>query len=90
MQVRKASLHPPALYGEEIQIQIPWVLLEDTAYVADRRNATTAYTDTRSVTFCFARPPRVSYVCVYHHANASSEEEVIVWDPRVLSTDPTV
>lgn len=97
MPVRKASLHPPALDGDgDAQghggEEIPWVLLEDTAYVADRRNATTAYTHTRSgaqiqVTFCFARPPRVSYVCVYHHANASSEEEVIVWDPRVLSTD---
>ena len=55
MPVHKASLHPPALdgdgnaeghWGEEIQI--PWVLLEDAAYITDCRNATTAYTHTRS------------------------------------------
>uniref|UniRef100_A0A0Q3TE90 Uncharacterized protein n=1 Tax=Setaria italica TaxID=4555 RepID=A0A0Q3TE90_SETIT len=41
--LKKASFHPPALdAGGDEEEEIPSVLLEYKAYVADRRNETTA------------------------------------------------
>ncbi|RLN12009.1 hypothetical protein C2845_PM09G00260 [Panicum miliaceum] len=101
MKLNKASLHPPALLdaGDDEE-EIPWVLLEYKAYVADRRNDTTAVAYSRcgreiQVSFFAARPPRVSHLCVFCRPAATSEEEeeeeeeeeMIAMEPQVLATD---
>ncbi|CAL4957681.1 unnamed protein product [Urochloa decumbens] len=99
VSLQDGSLHPPDLDDDnadgEGESEIPWVLLEDRAYVADRRNATTASSDSNrfgaeiQVTFCFARPPRVSYLCVFcsRRPADAKEAEVIAMEPKVLFTD---
>ncbi|CAL4977355.1 unnamed protein product [Urochloa decumbens] len=97
VRLQDGSLHPPDLDDDnaEVEGEIPWVLLEDRAYVADRRNATTATSDSNrfgaeiQVTFCSARPPRVSYLCVFctRRPADAKEAEVIAMEPKVLFTD---
>ncbi|KAK3138668.1 hypothetical protein QOZ80_5AG0371870 [Eleusine coracana subsp. coracana] len=70
LRLQSATLHPPALPPDDDDAEIPWVLLDKLAYVADCENATTAFSTTFDnkriqVTFCLARPPRVSYICVF-------------------------
>ncbi|CAL5051186.1 unnamed protein product [Urochloa decumbens] len=99
IRLKKASLHPPPApdTGRDI---IPWVLLEYKAYVADRRNDTTAVAESRcgreiQVSFFAARPPRVSYLCVFcrpaateeHQDEEEEEVEMIPMEPQVLATD---
>ncbi|KAL6883555.1 hypothetical protein ACP4OV_010969 [Aristida adscensionis] len=84
------SLHPPALAADAAAGEVPWVLLEKQAYVADRRNHTTAYADTIrgdpiQVTLVLARPPRVSYLCV--SCASPDGTEAIRTEPEVLATD---
>ncbi|RLM55569.1 hypothetical protein C2845_PM10G21550 [Panicum miliaceum] len=75
--VADASLHPP-IHGvgegpDDAGVPIPTpasVLLDFTAYIDGRRNATTAWSKTRGghricVTFWPAHPPRVSYFSVF-------------------------
>ncbi|KAF8662331.1 hypothetical protein HU200_056542 [Digitaria exilis] len=87
------SFHPPALDagrdGDEGE-EIPSVLLEYKAYVADHRNNTTALAYSRcgreiQVTLFAARPPRVSYICVF--CRPGPAEEVIAMEPNVVATD---
>uniref|UniRef100_K3Y2C6 DUF1618 domain-containing protein n=1 Tax=Setaria italica TaxID=4555 RepID=K3Y2C6_SETIT len=83
VRVKEASFHPPALdaCGDDEE-EIPSVLIEFKAYVADRRNEPTA------VTFFAARPPRVSHLCVFCHPAATDEhQEMIAMEPQVLATD---
>ncbi|CAN6202854.1 unnamed protein product [Urochloa humidicola] len=91
IKLKKASLHPPP--APDTGGDIPWVLLEYKAYVADRRNDTTAVADSScgrevQVSLFAARPPRVSYLCVFCRASSSSSEvEMIPMEPQVLATD---
>ena len=46
-RLQDATLHPPALSPDDGDgAEIPWVLLDRHAYVAERRNATTAFSET--------------------------------------------
>jgi hypothetical protein len=95
----KRSLHPPALDAGDDEDEIPSVLLEYNAYVADRRNDTTAVAHSTcgrevQVSFFAARPPRVSYLCVFCRPAATEEApeeeeevELIPIEPQVLATD---
>ncbi|KAL6652428.1 hypothetical protein ACP70R_011353 [Stipagrostis hirtigluma subsp. patula] len=68
----QCSLRPPR-HGYSPNDEAPppsWVLLDMYAYIADRRNATSACGTTSNgkpiqVTFCTAPPPLVSYLCVW-------------------------
>ncbi|CAN6200487.1 unnamed protein product [Urochloa humidicola] len=67
--VMDASLHPP-IHGEGPVPTPASVLLDFTAYIDGRTNATTAWSKTRcdndiSVTFWPAHPPRVSHFSVF-------------------------
>jgi hypothetical protein len=90
----EASFHPPALdAGGDDEEGIPSVLLEFKAYVADRRNETTAVADSScgreiQVTFFATRPPRVSHLCVFCRPAATEEhQQMIAMEPQVLATD---
>ncbi|XP_037483301.1 uncharacterized protein LOC119362205 [Triticum dicoccoides] len=66
-----------------------WVLLDSTAYFANRDNATTVKGTTSAghefkVTFCLADPPAVSYFCV--HFTGVSIQELCTTEPRVVSS----
>ncbi|CAL4893218.1 unnamed protein product [Urochloa decumbens] len=97
IRLKKASLHPPPALDTGGDI-IPWALLEYKAYVADRRNDTTAVAESRcgreiQVSFFAARPPRVSYLCVFCRPAATEEHqdeeevEMIPMEPQVVATD---
>ncbi|KAK3135470.1 hypothetical protein QOZ80_5BG0419320 [Eleusine coracana subsp. coracana] len=84
-----ATLHPPALSPDDDDAEIPWVLLDQRAYVADCTNATTAASTTWDnkpiqVTFCIARPPRVSYFCVFCPGLDHTEFPL---EPRILAME---
>jgi len=71
-RLRKQRFHPPAVDAVDAgdEAEIPWILIENLAYVADRRNSTTAFSDWRydgqvQVTLIVVPPPRVSYLCVF-------------------------
>jgi hypothetical protein len=96
----EASFHPPdldATAGDDGEEEgIPSVLLEFKAYVADRRNGTTAYAYSRcgrevQVTLFAARPPRVSHLCVFCRPAATTEEhqQMIAMEPQVRSSPRT-
>ncbi|KAG2592457.1 hypothetical protein PVAP13_5NG469486 [Panicum virgatum] len=97
IKMNEASLHPPSLVSPEADdAEIPWVLLDHKAYVADRCNDTTAVSYSRcgkqiQVSFFAARPPRVSYLCVFSRCPADArkgdEEEIIPIEPQVIATD---
>uniref|UniRef100_A0A0E0M4E8 DUF1618 domain-containing protein n=1 Tax=Oryza punctata TaxID=4537 RepID=A0A0E0M4E8_ORYPU len=65
------TLQPPSHGGDVDQRNLPWILLDVRAYIADRRNSTTAYVDLSNggcriqITFCIAPPPLVSYICAW-------------------------
>lgn len=90
----KATLHPPALWrrpedDDDAAVAIPWVLLDLEAYVADHRNATTAFSHSESgkeiqVTFFLTRPPRVSYFCVFCPGSDHTEFPI---EPKILAMD---
>ncbi|TVU32140.1 hypothetical protein EJB05_23859, partial [Eragrostis curvula] len=93
----RASLHPPENGGgggaDLANGPRPsWILLDQKAYVADARNSTTATCRFKGdkelqVTFFPARPPRVSYFCVFcagHEASDYALEPKIV---GILSHD---
>lgn len=94
INLHKATLHPPALWrrpedDDDDTAGIPWVLLDLEAYVADHRNATTAYSCSESgkeiqVTFFLARPPRVSYFCVFCPGRDHTEFPI---EPQILAMD---
>ncbi|TVU28178.1 hypothetical protein EJB05_19687, partial [Eragrostis curvula] len=100
----KATFHPPALSTDveaDGATALPWVLLETQAYVADRRNATTACTVSRcgktevQVTLCVDAPPRVSYICVFCRATSAGRrgqeeeraEDMICTEPEIMDTE---
>jgi hypothetical protein len=97
IRLKKQSLNPPALDTGDDEQEIPSVLLEYNAYVADRRNGTTAVAHSRcgrevQVSFFAARPPRVSYLCVFCRPAATEEPpeeevEMIPIEPQVIATD---
>nr|TKW05328.1 hypothetical protein SEVIR_7G168500v2 [Setaria viridis] len=64
------SLHPPPHgYPPNEASPTSWILLDLRAYIADRENATSAWSKTSDgkairVTSCTAPPPLVSYICV--------------------------
>lgn len=71
-RLSKQSFHPPAVVSPDAgdEDEIPWILIENEAYVADRRNSTTAFSDCRcdgqvQVTLFIAPPPHVSYLYVF-------------------------
>ncbi|TVU44842.1 hypothetical protein EJB05_04303 [Eragrostis curvula] len=94
MKSLQASLHPPAvsLDDDDDASEIPWVLLEEKAYVADCSNDTTASSYSKcgkliQATFVAARPPRVSYLCVFCRCSAEEDQEMIPIEPLVIATD---
>ncbi|CAL4943713.1 unnamed protein product [Urochloa decumbens] len=95
IRLDEASLHPPDLDadGDEDEAEIPRVFLELNAYVANRRNVTTAVAGSRcgrevQVTFFAARPSRISYLCIFCRPTSTDENrEMIVVEPMVLTTD---
>ncbi|CAN6327272.1 unnamed protein product [Urochloa humidicola] len=94
IRLEKATLHPPALWrrpedDDGVAAGIPWVLLDLKAYVADHRDTTTAYSLSESskeiqVTFFLARPPRVSYFCVFCPGRDHTEIPI---EPKILAMD---
>ncbi|CAL4909571.1 unnamed protein product [Urochloa decumbens] len=94
IHLQKGTLHPPVLWrrpedDDDAAAGIPWVLLDLEAYVADHRNATTAYSLSESakeiqVTFFFARPPRFSYFCVFCPGRDHTEIPI---EPKILAMD---
>ncbi|CAN6236385.1 unnamed protein product [Urochloa humidicola] len=67
-----------------------WAMLGVRAYIADRRNATTAYGQMSKggeiqVTFCVAPPPVVSYFCVWCSEPARLAE--IGKEPRIIAAE---
>ncbi|KAK3135468.1 hypothetical protein QOZ80_5BG0419290 [Eleusine coracana subsp. coracana] len=46
LRLQDATLHPPVLSPDDDDAEIPWVLLDKLAYVADCENATTAFSTT--------------------------------------------
>ncbi|CAL4926698.1 unnamed protein product [Urochloa decumbens] len=96
VRLDEASFHPPAIDagGDGDEAEIPCVLLEYNTYVADRRNGTTAVEKSScgreiQVSFFAARPPRVSYLCVFCRSASTDEnqEMMIAVEPKVLATD---
>ncbi|KAK3149231.1 hypothetical protein QOZ80_3AG0214690 [Eleusine coracana subsp. coracana] len=97
IRLKNSSLHPPDIASPDptaaASEEIPWVLLEEKAYVADRVNDTTASTDSRcgkqiQATIVIARPPRVSYICVFCRCSEKRElREMVPLDPDVVATD---
>ncbi|KAJ1284026.1 hypothetical protein BS78_03G172200 [Paspalum vaginatum] len=66
------TLRPPC-HGEDptdADHTLPWILLDVRAYIADRRNATTACTELNDghqiqITVCTAPPLLISYICAW-------------------------
>ncbi|CAL4929115.1 unnamed protein product [Urochloa decumbens] len=88
-RVQDASLRPPDLAPDDEGADIPWVLLDGLAYVAERNNATTAFAKTWDghqiqVTLFPARPPRVSHLCVFC---PGLEHTVFPLEPKILATE---
>ncbi|KAL6841101.1 hypothetical protein ACP4OV_029070 [Aristida adscensionis] len=94
--IHPASLRPPshpssssaAAAAAADDHATKWVLLDLTAYIADRRNASTAASFTRAghavhATLCAARPPRVTLLCVHCPALPASDFGA---EPRVVAT----
>jgi len=68
------------------------VVLDNQAYVAERRNNTTAFSETWrgeqiQVTLCLARPPRVSHLCVLCPGMAHT---VFPLEPHILAMEEDV
>ncbi|KAF2917486.1 hypothetical protein DAI22_09g195600 [Oryza sativa Japonica Group] len=66
------TLRPPCHGGDPLDAHqpLPWILLDVRAYIADRRNATTAAADLGNghrieITIFTAPPPQVSYICAW-------------------------
>ncbi|CAN6229724.1 unnamed protein product [Urochloa humidicola] len=88
-----ASLRPPAhdhQPPDEAGAPGSWAMLNVRAYIADRRNATTASClmsnrGVIQVTFCVAPPPVVSYFCVWCPDPARLAE--IGTEPRIIAAE---
>ena len=89
-----SCLDPPA-YGypdDDDGERPPFVLVELYAYYADRQKATTASCRMRNlgstlkVTFCVARPPLVSYLCVHFTGFHPTDFAV---QPHIVATETT-
>lgn len=87
-----ASLRPPAQDHHPLAKAAPasWAIIDIKAYIADHRNATTAFGRTSNgveirVTFCTAPPPAVSYFCVW--CPDASRLPEIAMEPRILSAE---
>uniref|UniRef100_A0A0E0AND4 DUF1618 domain-containing protein n=1 Tax=Oryza glumipatula TaxID=40148 RepID=A0A0E0AND4_9ORYZ len=66
------TLRPPCHGGDPLDAHqpLPWILLDVRAYIADRRNSTTAAADLGNghriqITIFTAPPPLVSYICAW-------------------------
>ncbi|EAZ10051.1 hypothetical protein OsI_32355 [Oryza sativa Indica Group] len=71
-RTKHLTLSPPSSHGGDAADHrpLPWILLDVRAYIADRRNSTTAtivLSNGRKIqiTFCIAPPPLVSYICAW-------------------------
>uniref|UniRef100_A0A0E0INI2 DUF1618 domain-containing protein n=1 Tax=Oryza nivara TaxID=4536 RepID=A0A0E0INI2_ORYNI len=74
-RTKHLTLCPPSSHGGDAADHgpLPWILLDVRAYIADRRNSTTAtivLSNGRKIqiTFCIAPPPLVSYICAWSPA----------------------
>uniref|UniRef100_A0A0E0N8T2 DUF1618 domain-containing protein n=1 Tax=Oryza rufipogon TaxID=4529 RepID=A0A0E0N8T2_ORYRU len=94
-------LFPPPLPADDdatAGVSPSWVYLEDRAYVSPDAvsNSTTAFSTTTTgvsihVSFCLARPPRLSYLCVHCPRPGDGEGAYrFTVDPRVLGTHTDV
>ncbi|TVU16337.1 hypothetical protein EJB05_39895 [Eragrostis curvula] len=90
------SLHPPALdhqSPDEAGCPLSWAMLDARAYIADRRNTTTAYGRTSTgveiqVTFCTASPPVVSYFCVW--CPEEPDLAKLYAEPRIIAAEADI
>ncbi|TVU16231.1 hypothetical protein EJB05_39783, partial [Eragrostis curvula] len=91
-----ASLRPPAHDHQppaKASAPVTWAMLDIKAYIADRRNATTAFGRTSNgaeiqVTFCTAPPPAVSYFCVW--CPEPSRVTEIATEPKIIAAEADV
>lgn len=94
-------LFPPPLPADDDAtggVSPSWVYLEDRAYVSPDAvsNSTTAFSTTTTgvsihVSFCLARPPRLSYLCVHCPRPGDGEGAYrFTVDPQVLGTHTNV
>uniref|UniRef100_A0A0D3EZR3 DUF1618 domain-containing protein n=1 Tax=Oryza barthii TaxID=65489 RepID=A0A0D3EZR3_9ORYZ len=94
-------LFPPPLPADDDAtggVSPSWVYLEDRAYVSPDAvsNSTTAFSTTTTgvsihVSFCLARPPRLSYLCVHCPRPGDGEGAYrFTVDPQVLGTHTDV
>ncbi|KAL6839321.1 hypothetical protein ACP4OV_030993 [Aristida adscensionis] len=100
LNLDEATLRPPALWQspeaeeeDDAAAAIPWVLVDLLAYVADHRNSTTAFSRSAcgkeiQVTFFLARPPRVSYFCVFctgrDHTEIPIEPDILAMEDNLV------
>uniref|UniRef100_M8BAW7 Uncharacterized protein n=1 Tax=Aegilops tauschii TaxID=37682 RepID=M8BAW7_AEGTA len=81
-----SSFQPPVVTRSSARYA-PWVLLDNKAYFAVRKNATAeAVTSTGNafkVTFCLADPPAISHFCVH---GPEFQRDVLTTEPLVVSS----
>jgi hypothetical protein len=94
MELPRGTLQPLTCWlspddDDDAAVGIPWALLDLDAYVTDDTNHTTTTPLTTSekeiqVSFFLARPPRVSYFCVFCPGRDHTEFAVV---PTILAMD---
>ncbi|BAS82604.1 Os03g0179200 [Oryza sativa Japonica Group] len=96
MGISSASYHPPTLQlpssavGASRRCGSPdWVMLDETAYISDRRNKSTAESQTSEgqiiqVSFWLVDPPGLSYFTVHC---PGLEEDGLDCEPSVLAAE---
>uniref|UniRef100_A0A0E0QUZ4 Uncharacterized protein n=1 Tax=Oryza rufipogon TaxID=4529 RepID=A0A0E0QUZ4_ORYRU len=96
-RTKHLTLSPPSSHGGDAADHrpLPWILLDVRAYIADRRNSTTAtivLSNGRKIqiTFCIAPPPLVSYICAWLQEVSVYDAERIVNDFDYAYTHSTI
>lgn len=70
---------------------LSWAILDTHGYIADRRNASTAYGRTSTggkvqVTFSTAPPPAISYLCLWYPEKAAGVADQMP-EPRIIAAE---
>uniref|UniRef100_A0A0D9XG97 DUF1618 domain-containing protein n=1 Tax=Leersia perrieri TaxID=77586 RepID=A0A0D9XG97_9ORYZ len=80
-----SQLRPPSHGDSSMTTSSSWLLLDIRAYIDDRRNSTTCFAVLIQVTFCFAPPPLISYICIW--SSTADPVEFFEWPPMVESVN---